>query len=222
MTPLTCAYYQRSPEMIKFLLERGATPNWNCYLEDNEYWPHLKNVRSTILDVINDLIYEDYGDTEREIETIIRDAGGRLYVWDFNPWNDENIGKYVIHMVPSTKNDKLFFDNSRWCIGTVSELTIENKEANKTLISLENIEGLNQWVTDFQINIENPNYNWQSWKKRGLELAHKVAALLPDSASLFFLYDNEKVVEKATWHPSSEPKPNELRLCYDGEPIRVK
>ena len=222
MTPLTCAYYQRSPEMIKYLLERGATPNWNCYLEDCEYWPKLKNVRSTILDVIDDLIYEDFGDTEREIETIIRDAGGRQYVWDFNPWSYENIGKYVIHMVPCTEDDKLFFDNSRWCIGTSSKLTIEDKEVNKTLISLENIEGLNGWVNDFQTNIENPDYNWQSWKKRGFELANKVAALLPDSTSLFFLYDNEKIVEKATWHPSRKPKPNELQLCYDGDPIRVK
>ena len=222
LTPLTCAYYQNSPEMIKFLLERGATPNWNCYLEDSQYWPRLKNVRSTICENLENLMYDEYGDTEREIEAIIRDAGGRQYVWDFNPWSYENIGKYFIHMEPSTKDDKLFWDNSCWCTGTVTQLTIEDREVYKSHISLENIEDLKQWVTDFQINIDNPDYDWLSWKKRGLELAKMVAELLPDTASLYFLYDNENVVEKATRYPSRELKPNELQLCCEGNPIRIK
>lgn len=222
LTPLMCAYYQRSPEMIKFLLERGATPNWNCYLEDDEYWPRLKNIRSTILNNIDDLLYEDYGDNEREIETIIRDAGGRKYVWDFNPWTYENIGKFLIHMVPSEKGENLFFDNARWCVGTVTQLTIEDQDVNKTVVSLASIDGIEQWVTDFQKNREHHDYDWQSWKRRGLELAKKVAAILPDSASLFYLYDNEMVMEKAVWHPSREPKENELQLCREGTPICIK
>ena len=125
-------------------------------------------------------------------------------------------------MEPSTKDDKLFWDNSCWCTGTVTQLTIEDREVNKTHISLENIEGLKQWVTDFQINIDNPDYDWLSWKKRGLELAKWVAALLPDTSSLYFLCDNENVVEKATRHPSRELKPNELQLCCEGNPIRIK
>lgn len=125
-------------------------------------------------------------------------------------------------MEPSTKDDKLFWDNSCWCTGTVTQLTIEDREVYKSHISLENIEGLKQWVTDFQINIDNPDYDWLSWKKRGLELAKMVAELLPDTASLYFLYDNENVLEKATRYPSRELKPNELQLCCEGNPIRIK
>lgn len=221
-TPLLCACYESSPEMIKFLLERGANPNWNCFLTDNDYWPRLKNIRSTALEVLDDLLYEEYGDTEKEMETILRDAGGRLYVWDFTPWDCDNIGKFVVRMIPSVRDDKLFFDNAGWCIGTMTRITIEDQYAYQTTISLENIEGLKRWVTDFQMNIENLDYEWKLWKKRGMYLANEVAALLPDTASLFFLYDNDKVVEKAAWHPSHTPKPNELQLCYDGVPIRIR
>lgn len=222
MTPLTCAYYDRSPEMIKFLLERGATPNWNCYLEDCQYWPTLKNVRSSILYEIDELIFEDYGDEERMIESIIRDAGGREYVWDFTPWNYENIGKYVIHMIPSTEGDKLFYDNAGWNIGTTSRLTVEDKNGNQTVISLNEIEGIGIWLKDFQNNIENPNFDWHSWKLRGKKLAYEMVKLLPESASLFYIYDNDQVVEKASWHPSYTPKANELQLCRKGDPIRIK
>ena len=50
----------------------------------------------------------------------------------------------------------------------------------------------------------------------------KVTSLLPDSASLFYLYDNEQVIEKAAWHPSYKPKENELQLCCDGNQIKMK
>ena len=222
MTPLTCAYYERSPEMIKFLLERGATPNWNCYLEDYDYWPSLKNVRSTILDAIDGLLFEDFGEAEREIETIIRDAGGRQYVWDFTPWNYENIGKYIVHMFPSTKGDKLFYDNSGWNIGTTSQLTIEDKDVNQTIIQLNVIKELNSWMEEFQKNTVNPGFDWHAWKIRGYDLACEVAKCLPESVSLFYLYDNEVVVKKASWHPSHTPRPNEMQLCRDGAPIRIK
>ena len=72
------------------------------------------------------------------------------------------------------------------------------------------------------MNIENPDYDWKSWKKRGYELACQVANLLPEWVALFYLYDNDKVVEKAYWHPDYTPKPNELQLCHNGEPIKIK
>lgn len=221
MVPLICAYYDRSISMMKYLLEKGASPNTNCYLEDCQYWPLLKNVRSTILDVIDDLIYEDYGETEKEIETIIRDAGGRQYVWDFNPWSYENEGKYVVHMCPSKKDDKLFSDNSKWFIGTSEQITIEDMYGNQTVVMLNSIEGLKLWREEFQNNLTNPQYDWLSWKQRGYDLACKVAKLLPDSVALFYLYDNDKVVKEAAWHPDHTPEPNELTLCFDGEPIKI-
>ena len=52
--------------------------------------------------------------------------------------------------------------------------------------------------------------------------SQKLASLLPDSASRFYLYDNEQVIEKAAWHPSYKPKENELQLCCDGNQILIK
>ena len=216
MTPLTCAYYDRSISMMRYLLERGASPNTNCYLEDCQYWPLLKNVRSTILDVIDDLLSEDYGDTEREIESLIRDAGGRQYVWDFNPWNYENIGKYIIHMRPSyNDDDKMFCDNSGWKIGSSEQLTIEDREGNQTIIDLDGFEDLKQWNAEFLSNRSNVDYDWRSWKKRGFDLATQVAKVLPENVALFYLFDNEQIVKKYT-------DTDKLYLCHDGEPIRIK
>lgn len=220
-SPLMCAYEMKSPELVKFLLERGANPNSNCSLVDDDYWPTIKNIRSSILYKIDDLIYEDHDDIVDEIERIIHDAGGRQYVWDYNPWVIGNEGKYVVHLTPSKKGDKIFTDNARWLIGTAEELVIEDKDGYQTNIALNSIEGLRQWNADFQANITNPGYDWQSWKKRGFELACQVAKLLSDKVAMFYLYDNETVVQKAYWHPDHTPSPNELTLCCYGEPIRI-
>lgn len=81
LTPLVCAYYQQSVPMIKFLLERGADPNVNCYLMDNEDWSTLKNVKSTILSCLNEdaCVGDYYDDNAKEIERLIIEAGGELY-----------------------------------------------------------------------------------------------------------------------------------------------
>lgn len=216
MDPLTCAYYERSPEMMKYLLEKGASSNSNCYLEDSEFWPILKNVRSTILDCIDGLISDDYGDVECEIETLIREAGGRQYVWDFNPWNYKNEGKYIVHIKPSyDDDDKMFYDNSRWKIGSSEQLVIENKEAEQTIIPLNTIKGLKEWNNDFRSNQSNKNYDWKDWKERGFQIAHQLAKLLPESVALFYLYDNKIIVKQYS-------DSDKLYLCYDGEPLRIK
>lgn len=137
-SPLTCAYYERSIPMIKYLLDKGANPNTNCYLEDCDYWPMLKNVRSTIVQDIDDLPSDDYNEPEKEIEEIIRNAGGRAYEWDYSPWNYENIGKYVVRMAPSRQDNHLFCDNACWWIGTDTELNIENKNGEQSKIDLIN------------------------------------------------------------------------------------
>ena len=124
-------------------------------------------------------------------------------------------------MCPSKKDDKLFSDNSGWFIGTSEQITIEDMYANQTVVSLKSIEGLKLWKEDFQNNLTNPQYDWLSWKQRGYVLACKVAKLLPDSVVLFYLYDNSNVVKEVTWHPEHTPEPNELTLCYDGEPIKI-
>ena len=63
---------------------------------------------------------------------------------------------------------------------------------------------------------------WGIFSKMEKFDSKKLASLLPDSASLFYLYDNEQVIEKAAWHPSYKPKENELQLCCDGNQILIK
>ena len=74
--PLMAAYYARSPELVKFLIDRGANVNFNCYLLDNQYWPHLKQIKSTLLDSIDELLCEDYIPEVIEIEKMVKAAGG--------------------------------------------------------------------------------------------------------------------------------------------------
>lgn len=214
MQPLACAYYEKSVEMIKHLLAKGANPNYNSYLTDKQYWPLLKSVRCTILDVISEDLEEEYDDTEKEIEKIIRDAGGREYVWDFDPWNYENIGKYVVAIRPSKEGDGLFIDNAGWDIGTPESLTIEDEADNQTIINLTSVTGLKEWLKEFQDNFKNVGYDWKAWKKRGYNLALEVAAILPDRVALFYLHDNENVIKEYSsgW----------WGLCRDGDIIRIK
>lgn len=70
-TPLLNAYHEGCPEIVEYLLDRGADPNVNCFLMDDDL-----DVSSSILDSI-------YGnpdgstDTDREIEKMILAAGGK-------------------------------------------------------------------------------------------------------------------------------------------------
>ena len=216
MAPIVCAYYAQGTGMIKFLLEKGANPNVNCYLEDCQYWPWLKNVRSTILDVISECLIEEYTETVREIEWIVRKAGGRQLVYDFTPWNYENVGKYVVYIEPTTIDDcRMFHDNSGWKIGSYEQITIEDAEGRQTTIKIEGGEGLKKWNEDFLANKTNLHYDWQSWKERGYEIARHVAKSLPDSVALYYLYDNDEVVNKYR-------DKDEVYLSRKGERIRIK
>lgn len=187
LTPLVCAYDERSPQMIRFLLDKGANPNVNCYLEDYQYWPRLKNVRSTILESINDLLYEDYNESEKQIERLIRTAGGRQFVWDFTPWDNKNIGKYVVIMSPSKSDTHIFSDNSQWWIGTDSSLAIEDESGHSERIDLTSISGLAGWCQEYREHHNNASYGWDTWNNRGIELARQIAALIPDSVGLFYM-----------------------------------
>ncbi len=214
LPPLDCEYYDNSPEMVDFLLKRGASPNLNSYSVDDIYCqPYQKNVRSSVLDLIDKSLYEEYDDDMREIDRLIHAAGGRLYVWDYTPWDEENIGRYVVEMMPSGESN-LFVENSGWPIGTASQLTIEGRDGIQTVISLESLsDELEQWGADYRNNLDK-HYNWLAWKQRGLDLARRVAQLLPDSVALFCMYNNNQVIKK---YDSGE-----VYLCNDGGPIRIK
>lgn len=210
---LECGYHNHNVDIIKYLLEKGAhTNDKNTIAEDLDY----EYVRCTVLHMIDRDLLEDYDDIEEEIEKLVREAGGRQYVWDYDPWNKKTIGKYVVVMDPSTTDNHLFADNARWWIGTTDSLTIEDKAANQSVINLSQVAGLKQWVKDFQDHIRCDNgFDWKAWKEQGFNLAKQVAALLPNSVALFYLHDNEKIIEYSYY----------LRrrcLCYDGDIIRVK
>ncbi len=216
MPPIVCAYYEREPEMVKFLLEKGAGPNVNCYLMDCQYWPWLKNVRSTILDLIDDCLAEEYTEKVQEIERIVRETGGRKFVYDFTPWNYENVEKYVVYIEPSTTDDdKMFCDNSGWKIGSSEQITIEDEEGRQNSIKIEDGEGLKQWNEDFLTNRTNLHYDWHSWKERGYDIALLLAKCLPDTVALYYLYDNDEIVEKYL-------NDDKVYLSRKGERIRVK
>lgn len=214
--PLMWIFCEKSPEMTKFLLERGASPNVNCDLTNSEDWPVHKNVRSSVLYAIDHFLYGYYNYKDYEIETIIREAGGRMYVWGFNPWNYENIDKYIVHMVPShIYDDKMFNDNSGWKIGTSEQLTIEDKNGNQTIIELNGFQDLKQWNNEFMQNRANYKFDWNSWKEKGYRIACNVAMMLPEDVALYYLYQNNQIVEKY-------PCFGNLYICCDGEPIRIK
>ncbi len=225
--PLDCAYYENSPEMMEFLLERGASPNINSDYKDLDLCtPQLirsqRNIRSTLLDNIESALQYEYDEVIDKCGQIVRAAGGRQYVWDYTPWNEENVGRYVVKMMPTECNRDIFTDNSNGTIGTSQKLTIEDRDGNQTVISLESVSNeLQRWNADYHENRANHNYDWAAWKQRGLDLARRVAQLLPESVALFCLYDNEQIVEKYDAVDHTYPV-RKVYLCTDGGPIRVK
>ena len=196
MSPLICAYdsLYNTTELVEFLLERGASPNTNCFCADITHNSKQRNVRSTLLDILDP---SKMGENDIKLGKILRNAGGRRYVWDYTPWNDENTGKSVVIMVPADNNGSLFTDNSAWPIGNATQLTFEDQNDNQIVVKFDSVaDDLAQWYADFRQNCTNRNHDWLEWKQRGRELADRVAQLLPDNVALFYLYDIEEYLEK--------------------------
>lgn len=72
MAPVVEAYYARSYDMIKHLLERGANPNVNCYLTDTSD----PDTISTLLELLAESYDEGYIEEERRIEQLVLSYGG--------------------------------------------------------------------------------------------------------------------------------------------------
>ena len=196
MSPLVCAYdnLYNTTELVEFLLERGALPNTNCLYYEITYNPKQRNVRSTLLDILDP---SEMGENDIKLGKILRAAGGRRYVWDYTQWNDENTGKSVVIMAPADNNGSLFTDNSAWPIGNATQLTFEDQNDKQTVVNLDSVaDDLAQWYADFRQNCTNRNHDWLEWKQCGRELADRVARLLPDNVALFYLYDIEEYLEK--------------------------
>lgn len=182
------AYRTDRIELLKFLLERGASPNINCFGYDIADDSRQRNIRSSILEEYGDLYDED-----DEVGRLLRAAGGRCFTYGYVPWNNENIGKYIVIMTPADDTGNFFIDNSVYPIGNATQLTIEDKDDKQIVISLADVaDELMQWNADFRANIESRSYDRLAWKQRGLNLADRVAQLLPDTVALFYLYDIEQ------------------------------
>ncbi len=189
LTPLVCAYYKRSVEMIQFLLEQGADPNTNCYLTDDcTYWGYS----STILNIINEDIEEDYDDTEKEIEQIIKNAGGRLMAWGWNPEEMAFTNRPFICIWPNSSY--IFLDNGYQACGDACSIRIERENQEPQIISLASIDDLKEWHEEFVKNLGNKEkYDWLEWRKRGFAIAHDIRKLLPDDVDLYYLFDTPTV-----------------------------
>ncbi|MDE7090815.1 MAG: hypothetical protein K2O53_03735, partial [Bacteroidales bacterium] len=52
------------------------------------------------------------------------------------------------------------------------------------------VDGLQEWADDYQQNIKRPlHYDWTAWRTRGLDIAQRIAELLPPTAALYYLAD---------------------------------
>jgi len=195
MSPLACAYYEHSVEMIKFLLELGADPNTNCYLTDGS---HNWGYSSTILACINDDLAEEYDDNEQEIERIIENAGGRLMAWGWNPELYIFTGKPFVCVWPTETG--IFYDSGYRHCGDSRSIRIERENQEPQIFSLDSINGLTEWHNEYKENHktkEGTQYidYWRDWRERGLSLAKKVIQLLPDDVEFYYLFNTPTVFE---------------------------
>ena len=188
MQPLACAYYNHNLELANFLLNKGADPNYNSYLTDCQYWSRLKNVRCTVLDIIDDDLCEEYDDTEKAIEKAVREHGGRQFKWDYDPYSYTNHSKYYICMSPG--NNYLFFDNANWGIGDSKYVRIEHEDGTEEKIDISKVEGLSEWQSEYLSAKENKQ-DLSLLDKRGYALAQNVNRILPKDAALFYCKHSE-------------------------------
>lgn len=184
--PLVTAYYQtHSIEIIKYLLENGSNPNYNSYRSDDLDWDE-DQCQCTVLQIIDELLYDEYDEFEEEMEKLIHDYGGRRYAWDYDPQRRIHIGKYYIS-ISANRGKWMFYDNG-WAIGNSKEISIEDKEGNKTKFTIpaDYSEELEEWQKDYQDNIDGDEFNWNDWNKRGKALAEKIAKVLPSTVALHY------------------------------------
>lgn len=202
-TPLMTAIWDSSTEMVKFLLEHGEKVNY-VVPEDGEYG---SEVRSDPMYHFDWLIYEDYDDEAEKQHHLIREYGGRLYQYNWDPENHVFLDRYYVQMVPGNKKDYVLFDNDRWGVGQYDYLDIEDNEVNKTRIDLSSIsDTLREWNNQFIANAESSNedYDWKAWRKRGQELAKEILRLSDNKIVLFYLYGNDDIVCWGHWHPDHD------------------
>lgn len=201
--PITCAYFEHSPTMIKHLLELESDPNYNSYRSEDVAYQSEDSTRCTILNFISVDWGESHGvyKDDKEVAEMIRAYGGRLYDWDYDPQRRIHIGRYYVRIEPDEDEENLFFDNSGWGIGDADHLTIEDETLHQTTISLEAIKGLRQWHAEYRSCCEEENFDRDEWNRRGLALAREVARVLPETVALHYPYGDDIEIQEIQWFP---------------------
>lgn len=201
--PITCAYFEHSPTMIKHLLELESDPNYNSYRSEDVAYQSEDSTRCTILNFISVDWGESYGvyKDDKEVAEMIRAYGGRLYDWDYDPQRRIHIGRYYVRIEPDEDEENLFFDNSGYGIGDADHLTIEDETLHQTTISLEAIKGLRQWHAEYRSCCEEENFDRDEWNRRGLALAREVARVLPETVALHYPYGDDIEIQEIQWFP---------------------
>lgn len=191
-SPVVEAYYAHSPRLVEYLLKKGANPNVNCYLTDKIEETYC----STILSCIFGDMPEEYDETEREIKRLVKQYGGRLYYWGYNPVKEEYVDRAFVGFWPT--ENTLFEDSAYDSCGDYKTLHIEISENNFVDIDISSVKGLQDWHQEFIMNYYDDksvrtDEVWNAWFDRGLELARCVKTLLPNNVDLYYLYDSRPV-----------------------------
>lgn len=191
MTPVVEAYYSHSPELVEYLLMRGANPNVNCYLMEHFEAEYCSTILSCIYDEIDEL-----DESDKKIESIVKRYGGRLYHFGFNPAKYEYTGRTFLGIYP--REEDIFLDAAFECCGDYKTLHTEIAENEFVDIDISSIEGWEQWHREviedyYEKKYQKTNDEWDEWFDRGLELAKQLKALLPDNVDLYYLYNNKPV-----------------------------
>ena len=193
LPPIVAAYYTNTPELIEYLLQRGANPNVNCYSYEDKL---EEDYCSTILSCINELLAEEYDDKAKEIERIVKQYGGRLYHFGYNPIKHEYTGRAFIEIWPTTNS--IFFDSAFNRIGNNETLRIEIHENEYVNIDISSVKGWKEWHKEIVDDYYGKKYiktdkEWDDWFNRGLILAREVKKLLPENVDLYYLYSVKPV-----------------------------
>lgn len=186
---LLAAYYAGNVEVTEFLLKMGSNPNYNSYLDDITSEKERACVCSSVMNSLYDEI-DDYTPEQEAIEKLMYQYGARNSNWgyDYNGW--EYIGKYIVKLEPS-RNDGPFFSNTYETIGDDKSLVVEREDGELEVIDLTGVDGLTEWVEQYHQHYNDMTYDWNSWRDRGLNIANKIAELLPNYVSLRCLYDSK-------------------------------
>lgn len=186
------AYYAHSLKAVRYLLDKGANPNYNSFRDGD----HCPEKCSSVLNAIDFLISEDYTELEQQMERMVREAGGRLYVDDYDPVQYERTCKITVEIWPY-KN--YLFINDKWECGLYDSITIPNLRGEMQTFDISSVAGLKEW---HQFYLDNapfwsanrlPDATWQKWWNEGFELMKEVKRLLPEYVTMYYMYEAKPV-----------------------------